>query len=79
MSPDDPRHGTRRGYQAHRKDGENACGPCRAAHSEYQRKYDKANPEPHRRRVNARSRALEQLARIHRSEFQKLYRAELKR
>lgn len=29
MSPDDPRHGTRRGYYAHRKDGETACIPCK--------------------------------------------------
>lgn len=29
MSPDDPRHGTRRGYYAHRKDGEAACDPCK--------------------------------------------------
>lgn len=28
MSPDDPRHGTRAGYQAHRKAGQNPCGPC---------------------------------------------------
>lgn len=29
MSPDDPRHGTRRGYYAHRKDGEQACDACK--------------------------------------------------
>jgi len=29
MSPDDPRHGTRRGYYAHRRAGEPACDPCK--------------------------------------------------
>lgn len=28
MSPDDPRHGTRKGYWAHRRAGEQACEPC---------------------------------------------------
>lgn len=28
MSPDDHRHGSRAGYQAHRRDNEDACGPC---------------------------------------------------
>lgn len=32
MSPDDPRHGTHRGYIAHTKDGEEPCGPCRDGH-----------------------------------------------
>ena len=31
MSPDDPRHGQRRGYYAHRADGETACVPCKRA------------------------------------------------
>lgn len=29
MSPDDPRHGTRAGYDAHAADGERACAACR--------------------------------------------------
>lgn len=29
MNTDDPRHGSRRGYYAHRKDGEDACVPCK--------------------------------------------------
>lgn len=32
MNPDDPRHGTHRGYIAHAKDGEEPCGPCRDGH-----------------------------------------------
>jgi hypothetical protein len=31
MTPDDERHGTRRGYYAHRKHGQEACDPCKAA------------------------------------------------
>lgn len=31
MSPDDERHGTRRGYYAHRSDGEEACAACKRA------------------------------------------------
>lgn len=31
MSPDDPRHGTRPGYYAHRREGEDACLPCKSA------------------------------------------------
>ena len=31
MSPDDPRHGTTAGYQAHRRAKESACDPCRQA------------------------------------------------
>lgn len=33
MNPDDVRHGTDRGYQAHHKAGEQPCDPCRAAHA----------------------------------------------
>lgn len=28
MSPEDPRHGTEAGYQAHKRDREKACRPC---------------------------------------------------
>lgn len=31
MSPDDSRHGTRRGYYAHRKAGQDACEDCKRA------------------------------------------------
>lgn len=42
MSPDDQRHGTTRGYDAHNRDQEQACGPCRAAAAayEYERRTD---------------------------------------
>jgi len=29
MSPDDPRHGRRSGYDQHRRDGEDACADCK--------------------------------------------------
>lgn len=32
MSPDDPRHGTHRGYLAHRRAGSDPCAECRHAH-----------------------------------------------
>lgn len=59
MSPDDPRHGTRRGYYAHRKDGEPACDPCKrgAAAAEARRHMPGAsrrvNPIGTSRRVQA--------------------------
>lgn len=31
MSPDDPRHGQRKGYYAHKRDGEEACAACKRA------------------------------------------------
>ena len=33
------RHGTRAGYLAHRRAGQDACRPCKDAHAEYQRRY----------------------------------------
>lgn len=42
MSPDDPRHGTTGGYDAHGRDNETACAGCRAAAAayEYERRID---------------------------------------
>lgn len=37
MSPDDARHGTTRGYQAHRRDEEPPCAPCVAAKTRYEK------------------------------------------
>lgn len=33
MAPDDPRHGTNKGYQAHLDSDGDACEPCKAAHA----------------------------------------------
>ena len=48
MSPDDERHGTYRGYRAHRMADEVACGPCRLARNHYERfrKYDEQMGRP---------------------------------
>lgn len=40
MTPEDPRHGTRRGYYAHRRAGQDACQPCRKAAASAQARYD---------------------------------------
>ena len=40
MSPDDPRHGTRRGYYAHRRADQQACDDCRRAAAGAQARYD---------------------------------------
>ena len=36
MTPDDPRHGTNRGYRAHRVAGQTACDACKRAAAAYQ-------------------------------------------
>lgn len=48
MSPDDPRHGTRAGYYAHRRDGETACADCKraAARTEAMRQLAKMEGQP---------------------------------
>jgi hypothetical protein len=42
VSPNDPRHGTTGGYDAHHRDHETPCAPCRAAAAayEYERRTD---------------------------------------
>lgn len=39
MRDDDPRHGSSGGYYAHRRAGQVPCAACKAAESEYQRRY----------------------------------------
>jgi hypothetical protein len=67
------KHGTYGGYQAHRRLDETACGPCLRANSNYKIKQRSTGVE------NARERALRRLARLHPSEFRRLYYAELRR
>lgn len=79
MKTDDPRHGTRAGAQAHRKDGEFPCDPCREAWNSYHRAL-RADPEfraTEARKSAARSRALWRLAALHRDEFERLYLIEV--
>ena len=42
-----PATGTVTGYDRHRRAGEPACGPCRAAQTAYRDEWAKANPEKH--------------------------------
>ena len=37
-------HGTRSGYMAHRRNGTEACAPCKAAHAKYKRDYNRRRP-----------------------------------
>jgi hypothetical protein len=62
VSEDDARHGTRRGYYAHRKAGQTACDPCKraaaAAEARYawlraQGKKSRLDPTGVRRRIQA--------------------------
>ena len=50
MSPDDPRHGTKAGYQAHSRLRNTPCQPCRDAAARYkaQRELDQLNGKPPR-------------------------------
>ena len=40
MLPNDPRHGTPNGYNAHRAAGQRACRPCLDAHNDYNKAND---------------------------------------
>ena len=40
MSPDDPRHGTRRGYYAHRRAGQTACDACKRGAAGAEARYE---------------------------------------
>jgi len=79
MSPDDPRHGTDAGYQRHRKDGEAACGPCRTAKADVQRKRRKDPIERLKSRqiAKAGNRAAWRLVAAHRDEYERYYADEL--
>ena len=83
MRPDDPRHGTDAGYQAHRRAKEAACEQCRNGRREYQAKFrggrDESARATERKRDAARSRALWHLANTHPDEFKRAYLDELKK
>lgn len=81
MRVDDPRHGTGAGYQRHRKDGEEACAPCREAVRAAAAKRRRENPASYSREragMRASSRALWRLADLHRDEYDRLYADELR-
>lgn len=72
MKRTDPRHGTYAGYQAHRREGKQACRACRLANNEYMANHRKAS-DGWREQSRARSRALWRLADLHPEEFRRLY------
>lgn len=77
MTPDDARHGTYAGSQAHRRQGVPICEPCRNARNEYMAGVRKQPTSRHRSYNNARTRAIWQLVARHREEFDELYVIEL--
>lgn len=62
MSPDDPRHGTYAGAQAHKKTGTPICDPCREARRAYQRHLSYDHDRNRRRRVSPKRAARHALA-----------------
>lgn len=66
MSPDDPRHGERRGYYAHRKDGEEACDACKraAAAAEARRVWNLMQGKPGRVPAVGTTRRIQALVRL---------------
>jgi hypothetical protein len=74
-------HGTYRGYQQHRRRGEETCPPCRAANTAYHQEWRTGQPEEAKRnaavRKAARLRALESLARKYPDEYVELLAREL--
>lgn len=76
MKRDDPRHGTKAGYETHKREGRRPCRACKVAHNAYIRQYRSRTTE-WRYQQKARRRALNKLARLYRSEFRRLYEAEL--
>lgn len=80
MSPDDPRHGTRAGYQQCRKNVAGACGPCKEAMRDYQRAWrGRTDREPERRRTRVRQRVLWRLVALHRDDYDRLYSEEIRK
>lgn len=72
--------GTCSGYQTHKRNGTEPCGPCREANRAYMRRYRRAQPavvELDKLRATVRARALAKLAAAHPEEFRRLYDAEL--
>ena len=83
MNPDDPRHGTPAGYQAHRKAGETPCRTCKDAQNVYMARYRAQRGRSYEREKatnRARIRALWRLSKLHPAQFAALvddeYRAE---
>lgn len=54
MKADDPRHGTRRGYYAHRAAGQEACDPCKRGAAQAEMRYQHDRIMGRARRVDPR-------------------------
>lgn len=78
MSPEDERHGTYAGWQAHLKDHEDPCAPCLDANAAYKRNYRRKN-QNYKRQNSARAKALVRLSHLYPNDFQHLYADELLR
>lgn len=73
--------GSRAGYKRHRREGEEACGPCKKAHAAYSRDYRTDGGEPmlkYRTEARVKARAMRKLARRYPDEFRALLIAEKK-
>ena len=72
---DDERHGTPAGARRHSEAGEPPCEACRAAKSEYDRRYRAANDKKRMNRLHAKAqnRAERDLRRAHLDEYRALY------
>lgn len=67
--------GTDGGYQAHRRKGEAACGPCRTARRDYMREFRASRADVRaneNRRARARLAALTELGRRYPDEYDRL-------
>lgn len=66
MTPDDPRHGTRRGFDVHRKAGQVACDACKraAARYEQERQLDLMHGKPRQIDATGTRRRIQALARL---------------
>lgn len=72
--------GTPAAYQRHRRKGEEACEPCKAANRAYQAQYRAANPgrsQAETRKHAARQRALWRLKLEYPRRFHQLFKEEL--
>ena len=76
MRRDDSRHGTKAGYEVHKREGKRPCRACKDANAAYVRDY-RTRTTAWRDQARARDRALNQLARLNQAEFRSLYETEL--
>lgn len=63
MSPDDPRHGTPAGYNAHKRAGQTACDPCKRGIAGYQARisWERENGNPRRVAATGTQRRIQAL------------------